>query len=132
MKTLASSLLLLVLATSPMVWVVRDVENEPAASVSPTHGSVCSCPDLCLKQLKNPDNGHGACARPARRPDRIRSVSDCGSEPEGLGFMNLKAVFLPPVRTGFGDRGSGLPPETPLRTPLIPPVPDDPPPRSFS
>ena len=93
-------MLLLVLATSPMVWVVQETESEPAASVCPTHGSVCCCPVLCLKQLKNPDNGHRACARPAREPDSLRFVSDCGAEPELIGFMNLKAVFLSPVWTG--------------------------------
>ncbi|MCY3776137.1 MAG: hypothetical protein OXH11_09145 [Candidatus Aminicenantes bacterium] len=132
MKTVAGSILLFVLATSPMVWVVREAGSEPAASACPTHGIACCCPDACLKQLKTPDNGHPACARPARKPDRVRFVSDCGAEPDGIGFMNLKAVFLPPVRTGFGDLDSGLVPEAPLRTPLIPPVPDDPPPRSFS
>ena len=132
MKTAASSILLFVLATSPMVWVVREAGSEPAASVCPTHGSVCGCPDTCLKQLKAADTGHRACARPARIPDRVRFVSDCGGEPDGIGFMNLKAVFLPPVWTGCGDLDSGLAPEAPFRTPLIPPVPDDPPPRSFS
>ena len=131
MKTLAGSVLLLVLATSPMVWVVPEAGNERTASVCPAHGSICCCPDTCLKQLKTPDNSQSACALPVRKPDQLRFVSDCGAEPESIGFMNLKAVFLPPVRTGFGDLGSGLSPEAPIRTPLIPPVPDDPPPRSF-
>ncbi|MDE2928354.1 MAG: hypothetical protein OXT71_18355 [Acidobacteriota bacterium] len=132
MKTVAGSILLFVLATSPMVWLVREAGSEPAASACPTHGSACCCPDACLKQLKTPDDGLPACARPARIPGRLRFVSDCGAEPDGIGFMNLKAVFLPPVRTGCDDLDSGLAPEPPLRTPLIPPVPDDPPPRSFS
>ena len=125
-------MLLFVLAASPMVWVVPETESGPTASVCPTHGSVCCCPELCLKQLRNRDDGHRACARPVRKPDRLRIVSDCGADPAGIGFMNLKAVFLHPLRAGFGDLGSGLPPETPFQTPLIPPALDDPPPRSFS
>ena len=125
-------MLLLVLATSPMVWVVQESESEPAASVCPTHGSVCCCPVLCLKQLKNPDNGHRACARPVRKADPLRFVADCGADPLGIGFMTLKAVFLPPVRTDFGDLDSGLPQDAPVRTPLVPPAGEDPPPRRFS
>ena len=131
-KILASSTLLFVLATSPMVWLVRETESEPAASACPTHGSVCCCPEVCLKQLKYPDNGHRACARPVQKPGPLRFVSDCGTEPEAIGFTNLKAVFLPPVHTGFGNLDSDLPPEAPLRIRLMPPATEDPPPRSFS